>query len=269
MFYTLVSSYTQYQCVKWQHIYARHQCVKRPPSSQNYVLHTILSIVCSYTFNHFFLIFYVFELSSGYLVKAGDHTITYTGEPMTWEKFGFKVYLPKDALPPDIEECKVHFKASPFGYFHFPENSELVSGLYQIDCSSKFEKPVEVEVQHCAAKRDLYHTLKFVETAQPVKPHYQFEILNGGSFHPSNLYGSIQLQLPNSFVVGVVSKHHSTDHRSCQPESLRRYSTRLYYSSGGIHTWNVYLVIMWKLDLLIAVSTGLILECQLPKYKLP
>ena len=168
------------------------------------------------------------------------------------------MYLPENVLPPGVEECQVRVKTSPSVNFRLPEDTELVSGLYLIDSPVKY---VNVEVQHCAAKHDLYRTLTFVEAkcTQGALLHsklfYQFKIRDGGLFPRNERYGSIQLS-PSS-ILGIVSKQHSTlpDPRACQPESLRRYLAQLYYSSKGVHSWDVYLVIMWNLDVLIAVSS--------------
>ena len=196
------------------------------------------------------MLLHVFELSSdSILVKAGDHTFSYTGKPQhfIWERFGFKMHLPENALPSN-KECQVSVKASPSIAFQLPNHTELVSGLYLIHC------PVEqvcVEVQHCATQ---YSTLAFVGAefthVDPGRKHcYQFKILKGKLLSPNTEYESIQLDQSHS-IVGIVYKQQSTSMKG----SVRRYSAQLYYSSSGVHSWNVYFVIMWNLDVLFAVS---------------
>ena len=77
------------------------------------------------------MLLHVFELSSGsILVKAGDHTFSYTGKPQhfIWERFGFKMHLPENALPSN-KECQVSVKASPSIAFQLPNDTELVSAV--------------------------------------------------------------------------------------------------------------------------------------------
>ena len=204
----------------------------------------------------------VLELSSGSLVvKSGDHSFSrmYTGKPqnLTWQRFGLRMYLPGGVLPSNVKECQVRVKVLPSVNFQLPEDTELVSGLYLIDSPVKH---VKVEVQHCVAKRDLYRTLTFIEAKGTLEAsshselYYHFKIIDGGLFPQIDRYGTVQLS-PSS-VVGIVSSL-KPDHKACQTESLRRYLAKLYYSSSGIHSWNVYLVIMWNLDVHIAVSSDI------------
>ena len=48
-----------------------------------------------------------------------------------WEKYGFKMSVPQGSLEAD-ETCDVAFKAIAHGQFQFPENTQLVSGVYAI-----------------------------------------------------------------------------------------------------------------------------------------
>ena len=184
------------------------------------------------------------------LAKPGEGTFSYTGKPQEFElkRSSLKMYFPRNALPSNVKECQVHVKASPSVDFLLPESTKLVSGLYLIHCPVKH---VNVKVQHCATQ---YSSLAFVgaeftpeETGR--KHCYQLKILEGESFPQDARYGSIQLYHSHS-IVGIVSEQQPP----LMTESVRRYLARLYYSSSGVHSWNVYFVIMWNLDVLIAVS---------------
>ena len=165
--------------------------------------------------------------------------------------------LPKDALSPDVKECKLRVKVSPSGPFQLPDGSELVSGLYYINFVNCSLEHVKVEVQHCAKQGDLQNSLTFIECTQedPLQTaqRKQFKILGGGKFH--DRYGGIELS--HSCIVGITSKQHSTSmpaHRAYQPNSSRKYFAQLYYINIGIHIWEAHFIITWMLDVLLSVS---------------
>ena len=133
-----------------------------------------------------------------------------------------------------------------------PENTELLSSIYWITCSHKFEKAATVEIQHCATKPEQpQHTsnLTFIvaQCTQKDLP-YHFKILNGGVFSHSSQYGSIELTHFSGIGVAFQSVMQWLGY---QPKS---YCARLYYRNSGIHGWDVYFVITWNLELHISVS---------------
>ena len=199
----------------------------------------------------------------GYLrgVEVIDHTsFTYTGRARSfeWVNRGFKLHLPEDALPPDVDECRVHVTASLSGQFQFPEDTELISGIYWIATPHKFAEPVTVEIEHCSSRTEHPSSLTYIvaKCTQEDLP-YRFSVLNGGVFATSSRYGSISLTHFSG--VGIVSRsprHPSrvqkVPHRRLS--NVRSYCARLYYSSSGIHSWEVYFTIMWDSELHIDVS---------------
>ena len=206
-------------------------------------------------------------LHLGYLcgVEVIDHiTFTYTGKAQSfeWLNHGFKIHFPENALPPGVDECRVHVKASLSGQFDFPRDAELVSGLYWLSCRHVFTRPVTVEIQHCAQEdAQLQSRLTYIvaSCSQEELP-YQFKTLEGGVFSPSSRYGTINLThfsglaitsqpRPRQSLVQKLSRkmHHTR---------MKRYCAQLYYSSSGIHSWEVYFAIMWDLELHINVSTA-------------
>ena len=205
---------------------------------------------------------------SGHLhgVEVIDYTtLTYNGsaESFVWRRFGFKIHFPDNALPSEVKECQVYITASLSGQFLFPEDTELISGIYWIICPQQFVKPVTVEVQHCATKqthRKYSSCFKFIVAKHSQKNlPYQFKILDG-AFAPNSQYGSIKLT--QSSGVGIVFKpiHPMMQwlglyQPSHQPElDPRSYCARLYYSNSGTNSWEVHFSITWSLELHMAVS---------------
>ena len=205
---------------------------------------------------------------TGYLrgVEVSDHTsFTYTGRAQSfmWLDRGFKLHLPEGALLPEVNECRVHVKASLSGQFQFPEDAELVSGIYWIATPHVFTKPVTVEIQHCSSGTDHPSSLTYIvaKCTQEDLP-YKFNTLNGGVFAPSSRYGSIDMthfsgvgiatQSPRrpSLIQRLVHRHPQHEHES----NTKSYCARLYYSSSGILSWEVYFAIMLDLDLHVSVS---------------
>ena len=200
----------------------------------------------------------------GYLrgVEVIGHTsFTYTGRAQSfeWVNYGFKLHLPEDALRAEVDECRVHVKASLSGQFQLPENMELLSGIYWIATSHKFTKPVTVEIQHCLSGMDQSSGLTYITAncAQEDLP-YKFNALVGGEFAPSSQYGSISL----THFSGVGIAYQPPQHPSLiqwlfrrpQVSNVKSYYARLYYRSSSIPSWEVYFAIMWNLELHIAVS---------------
>ena len=163
------------------------------------------------------------------------------------------MHLPDNALPPGVNECQIQIKSSLSGQFKFPENTELISSIYWITCSHKFEKAATVEIQHCATKPEQpQHTsnLTFivVQCTQKDLP-YHFKILNGGVFSHTSRYGSIELTHFSGVGVAFRSVMQCLGY---QPK--KSYCARLYYHNSGIHGWDVYFVITWNLESHISVS---------------
>ena len=206
--------------------------------------------------------------NSGYLrgVEVIDHTsFTYTdrAQSFNWRRFGFKMHFPDHALPPSVNECQLHIKASLSGQFQFQEDAEVVSGIYWIASPHTFVKPVTVEIQHCVTKPELLQhpsSLTFIvaKCTQEDLP-YQFKILDGGVFSPSSRYGSIKLTHFSGVGTAFRSLRRPSliqrlGRRARQHESdAKSYCARLYYSSSGIHSWEVYFAITWDLELHIKV----------------
>ena len=177
------------------------------------------------------------------------------------EKYGYKMHFPDNALPPEVDECQVHVESSLCGQFQFPENIELISGVYWITTGQKFVEPVIVEFQHCA-KPEHVENLTFVITRRTVGDlPYKFSILDGGLFSLGTDCGRISL----THFCGVAIASQSPTPPSLlqrlkrcfsgtQSSDVKTYLAKFYYSKGDNHTWDVYFVIIWNTKLHIAVS---------------
>ena len=208
----------------------------------------------------------------GYLrsVEVLGHTsFTYTGRAQSfeWVDHGFKIHFPENALPSDVDECRVHVTASLSGQFQFPDDTELISGIYWIATPHEFTKPVTVDIQHCSTRSTrtdhpsslMYIVAKCTQEDLP----YMFNPLNGGVFAPSSRYGSISLTHFSGLGIASRSPRRSSliqrlVRRRPQDESeisnVKSYCARLYYRSSGILSWEVLFAIMWNLEIHIEVG---------------
>ena len=112
-----------------------------------------------------------------------------------WEKYGFKMSVPQGSLEAD-ETCDVAFKAIAHGQFQFPENTQLVSGVYAIAMTRKLLRPATVEVEHCVCLKstEQCNHLSFVKAYCTQKDlPYTFKPLEGGHFSPESSVGKISL----------------------------------------------------------------------------
>ena len=111
------------------------------------------------------------------------------------EKYGFKMSIPQGSLEAD-ETCDVTFKAIAYGQFQFPENTQLVSGVYAIVMTHKLLRPATVEVEHCVhlENREQCSRLSFAKAYCTQKDlPYTFKPLEGGHFSPQSNMGRISL----------------------------------------------------------------------------
>ena len=123
-------------------------------------------------------------------------TITNSENPFPWEGYGLKLHIPENSLPSDVKQVTLTIMASIAGHYQFPENSSPKSGIYwfrfepTLNCN--LEKPVELEIQHCA-KPENASKLSFVRSSSKDKLPYTFKRLEGGDFPSHSSYGNIKL----------------------------------------------------------------------------
>ena len=173
---------------------------------------------------------------------------------------GFKLHFPENVLPPGVDECRVHVKASLSGQFDFPRDAELVSGLYWLSSRHVFTQPVTVDIQHCAQEglQQQSRLTYIVASCSQEELPYQFKTLEGGVFSPNSRYGSINLTHFSGLAVASQPRPRLSLMQRFSRKVLhaheKTYCAKLYYSSSNVHSWQVYFVIMWDLELHISVS---------------
>ena len=105
-------------------------------------------------------------------------------------------------------------RVSLSGQFQVPPNCELVSAVYWVSSPHKFTKPLDVEIQHCAAlsSHKQCEQLMFVHTKCTQKElPYTFTELEKGVFGPHSSYGS--LSLSHFSGLGIVFRKLRRPHR--------------------------------------------------------
>ena len=88
------------------------------------------------------------------MAGEAEFTVSTEGGLFQWKGYGVKLNVPKDSLPPGMEECKINIRMSLSGQFQLPEGTDLLSPVFWISATCKFTKPVTLEIQHCAFTED-------------------------------------------------------------------------------------------------------------------
>ncbi len=129
-----------------------------------------------------------------------------TNSPQTfhWVGYGFKLTIPQGSLPAGVDQCRLEIKASVAGQYLFPDNLQLVSGVFWI-CPlplCRFQQQLKVEIQQCA-KMTSSTKLSFVRAhcSQESLP-YTFKQLEGrGSFTEHSSYGCLSVNHFSSYAI--------------------------------------------------------------------
>ena len=159
-----------------------------------------------------------------------------------WAGYGLKLHIPQEALPANVEECRLLIKVGLSGKFALPPDLSLMSAIYWLDTEPrcKFSKPIALEVQHCAnCTQSSQLSFVHAKCSQKELP-YSLKILEGGVFSPYTSYGSIQL---NHFSFAAVAGNG-------EPQ----YCARLYYTVNDLTARTAHFVITKNLDACVPVS---------------
>ena len=121
------------------------------------------------------------------------------GEAQSFQcpRYGFKLHIPKQALPDKLSDCTILIRVNPSCQYKFPENADLVSAIYQISCPVELTKPVIMEIQHCAIieRPEQSSFLAFVRAEDSCSQlPYQFKPINRGNFVVNSRYAAISLE---------------------------------------------------------------------------
>ena len=148
-----------------------------------------------------------------------------------------------------MSEAELNVQVSLSGPFQMPFNSELLSAVYWVSSPHKFEKPIIVEIQHCAvlSSDEQCSKMTFVRTncTQKQLP-FTFKELVGGVFEPKNSYGSISLSRFSGLGITVRGQQ--------QEEERVEYCAQLYNSRKSVNEWRVDFVVTKDLDSCLTVS---------------
>ena len=179
------------------------------------------------------------------IVDEQEWVVTKEGMNFQWIGHGFKLYIPKNALPEGIS-YSINIRVSLAGQFELPEGYELVSAVYWVATPGRFTKPVTIEVQHCANFSNPSQ-LCFVRTscAQKSLP-YKFKVIDGGSFSLGSKYGALSTVRFSG--IGV-AKEVTPGAHSCQ------YCAQVDFTAKHLQDcWYCHFVITKDLETCLAVS---------------
>ena len=128
---------------------------------------------------------------------SDEITIQFSGSKShqyDWKGYGFKIFVPSGAIPDDLT-YQLTVRAVTHGQFNFPKNTEQVSAIYWIHSTHRFQKPVDVSVEHCAILEtaDNCDCMKFVIAYCNQELPYDFQPCKG-AFSLNNREGLISLR---------------------------------------------------------------------------
>ena len=112
------------------------------------------------------------------------------------KKCGLKILIPAQVITPVDSSYEITANGLWGGKFEFPENSQLISGVchISISSSSQLNRPVTVQLEHCANITDEKQVEYLSFVVAKSGPPFKFEYLPGGSFCPGSQYGTICLK---------------------------------------------------------------------------
>ena len=199
----------------------------------------MLAVYCIFSWS-----FLLIVLRGVEVVAQTSVVVTNLEQSFNWSGYGFKLHIPQDSLPADVDKCLLHITASVSGQYQFPDYNELVSAVYWIrsDPPCRFKQHLTAELQHCA-KVSSSTKLTFVRAicTQEVLP-YVFKHLKGhGSLSNRSSYGSIHLD-------------HFSGLAITGDDIERMYAGSLFYLGCGIHSREIHFVITWDDEPHISVS---------------
>ncbi len=123
---------------------------------------------------------------------------------MIWEGYGFELHIPENTCSPGTT-CDIKIDVAIAGEFTLPKGVEPVSAVFIISIKGKFQKPLQLRIQHCVgleteADCDQLHFYRasLKETSLP----FMFKKVKGGSFYVNDDFGEIYLPAFCGMVIG-------------------------------------------------------------------
>ena len=117
-------------------------------------------------------------------------------QQLSVEECGLKILIPAGV----ITTVDASYEITAYGLwgdkFEFPKNTKLISGVCYISVcsSSQLNKPVTVQLEHCAIVTNEKQAEYFSFVVSKSGPPFKFEYLPGGLFCPGSQYGTIHLK---------------------------------------------------------------------------
>ena len=143
------------------------------------------------------IIYFTDRLSGVHIVAEKQFLIRGSKrQAFLWEDFGFNLYFEQGTIH-SSQMCPVAVNALVGGAFRFPQDTQLVSAIYEISFAEELLQPVTLEIQHCVLLKseEQFKYLSFMIAHIDVSaPPYEFHLVNGGKFKVNNLYGRIKRQ---------------------------------------------------------------------------
>ena len=131
------------------------------------------------------------ELASTVLeITGGKH------QSIKWPGNGFRLTVPAGAVP-EGTTLSLAVRAFLAEGFQLPKNCQLISAIYWIAASQRFEEEITLHLQHCAVIQSDAECSQFKFIAgrcnQPEFP-YQLKVREGGVFTPHSHEASISIK---------------------------------------------------------------------------
>ena len=162
--------------------------------------------VVQYHYNYpLILVFIIQEVSIGKKALAikGNSPVCYQ-----CNSYGFNIIVEPDTLLPN-ESCDIIVEPLICGQFEFPDNSIIVSGIYDVSLSGdKLRKAITLEIQHCVDLKtdEQCKSMQFMVAERSDGSPHCFKPVCGGKFFPFLQYGKIKRR-EFSLLVTKMSKH--------------------------------------------------------------
>ena len=150
------------------------------------------------------------------MVTVGKKLCCYnahTEHELILEQCGLRLVIPGEVIIPIESVYEVAAQGLwGAGKFVFPEGSTLISGVCYISVSSSSElnKPVTIELMHCAHITDERQTQYLSFVTAKSGPPFKFEYLPGGLFSSDTQHGTISLKkfsLIAIVMIGAIEVH--------------------------------------------------------------
>ena len=163
----------------------------------------------------------------------------YYGKPVEceWKEYGFKLLFEANGLSGHTH-CSFCVTAISGGKLVFPNNTECVSGIFQVVCSHhQIDIPVKIQIQHCAAEHHI-NDLMFVCFSKKLGS-YKFHCLEGGHF--TRMHGEIQVSKYSSFAIVALHKKQGITKSYSVSVSYSKNAVKEYHDNYYCQNWGMYI----------------------------